>query len=143
MKRSLAALSLLLLMAGCVYGPEHLDLLYAQRDNWQREIDRVETSHGLKPRATSEIQTLSERSGEAEAAALRSAETVKTLEDAWFKSLSKDQQLEWRIHRDLIESGGTVEILHSFGGRSRYSTAPGSASAAEAAPVEREKRAPE
>jgi hypothetical protein len=113
---------LVLGLAGCVYGPEHIPMLRSNRDArlsdaraWDAAIHDVETRYGLArspglegamdaeaARRESDATNL-----EAKVSALREenrklTEKIAELEDPWFRSLPPREQVDWRIHRDLL-----------------------------------------
>ena len=113
---------LVLGLAGCTYGPEHIPMLQANRDArlnearaWDAAIHDVETRFGLarSPGLEGQLDADAARreSGamnlEAKVSALREenrklTEKIAELEDPWFRSLPPREQVDWRIHRDLI-----------------------------------------
>jgi hypothetical protein len=111
---------LVLVLVGCTYGPEHIPMLRANRDArlndaraWDAAIHDVETRFGL-PRSPgmegvreADAARIESSSLEARVAALRDenrklAEKIAELEDPWFRSLPPREQVDWRIHRDLV-----------------------------------------
>ena len=107
-------------LAGCVYGPEHIPMLRANRDArlndaraWDAAIHDVETRFGL-PRSPgiegvreADAARIDSSSLQARVTALREenrklAEKIAELEDPWFRSLPPREQVDWRIHRDLL-----------------------------------------
>jgi hypothetical protein len=109
-------------LAGCTYGPEHIPMLQSNRDArlnearaWDAAIHDVETRFGLarSPGIEAALDTDAARSEseamnlEAKIAALREENRklrarLDELEEPWFHSLPPTEQVEWRIHRDLL-----------------------------------------
>ena len=111
---------LVLGLEGCVYGPEHIPMLQANRDArlnearaWDAAIHDVEARFGLPPSPgiegvrEADAARIESSSLEARVTALREenrrlAEKIAELEDPWFRSLPPREQVDWRIHRDLL-----------------------------------------
>jgi hypothetical protein len=107
-------------LAGCVYGPEHIPMLQANRDArlnearaWDAAIHDVEArfglarSPGLEGVREADAARIESSSLEARVTALREenrklTEKIAELEDPWFRSLPPREQVDWRIHRDLL-----------------------------------------
>ena len=111
---------LVLVVVGCTYGPEHIPMLRANRDArlndaraWDAAIHDVETRFGL-PRSPgiegvreADAARIESSSLEAKVSALREenrrlAEKLAEMEEPWFRSLPPREQVDWRIHRDLL-----------------------------------------
>ena len=109
-----------LVLAGCVYGPEHIPMLRANRDArlndaraWDAAIHDVEARFGL-PRSPgiegvreADAARIESSSLEAKLTSLREEnrklnERIAELDDPWFRSLPPREQVDWRIHRDLL-----------------------------------------
>jgi hypothetical protein len=90
-KTGIAVLSLLTL--GCRYGPNHLDFLYAQRNVWQREIDRVEKTHNLRSRdaVKRELGLV-----ELETRKRERAEHERAFRE-WLASLAPEERAQWML----------------------------------------------
>lgn len=140
MARGVAAAVMATAGVGCQFGPEHLDFLYAQRDAWQRHIDTIEKQHGLEPLNPSDgesrvqkllIEKLQRENLElsAQNSFLSSEMTsLSILHEGWFKALSPDQQLQYKMHRDLVIMGAKAEIKQNvqqfFGPKPRQEPDP-------------------
>src|SRR5262245_2184090 len=102
---ALLALSATALLAGCQGGPVALPALYGQRDAIQRVIDDIEARYNVAPRPSlgrpeeQETKTAVARLTEEN---YRLREELEQSNREWFKTLSPDQQLQWKMHRDLL-----------------------------------------
>jgi outer membrane PBP1 activator LpoA protein len=99
-------------LAGCEYGPEHLDALYFQRDHFQRLIDGVEARNELasrdKPKREAVLAAVEdERRARAER---------EKLYQEWLKSLTPEQRFQWMMKQEelsvLRARTGTGEWMH-------------------------------
>ena len=96
----LAAFALLcLLFSGCSYGPAHLDAFYATRNQYQGMIDDIEKRYNMPSRDVDKGQTQELKSTIAQ---LRKenellGSQLDLLNDQWFKSLSPENQIKWRM----------------------------------------------
>ena len=114
--KPLFAVSTLAVLAGCQGGPVALPALYGQRDAIQRVIDDIETRYNIAPRPSMGLRPEDEATKAASArlldenAALR--KEIEEMNGEWFKSLSTEQQLRWKISHDLITSCARTEVRH-------------------------------
>ena len=94
---------LYLLTLGCKYGPKHLDFLYAQRDVWQREIDRIEKMYNFISRDTVkreiELFELETRKRERE-------ERERVFRE-WFASLTPEAKFQWMLAEEQAHGKNT------------------------------------
>jgi septal ring factor EnvC (AmiA/AmiB activator) len=127
----IVALSLLAVLSwGCKYGPEHLPPLRTQRDALIKIVSDIERQNGLSSSlpgvaeaqqqvaaAKETIEAIAksldeskQRSAQLEKEVQRLNENLKLFDDSWFKTLNTDQQLQWRMHRDMLEAGAKSEL---------------------------------
>ncbi len=146
MKKVLGLSSVLLFgivigLVGCKDGPEHIPLFQSQIDIWQKRIDAVEKEYGLPPSdpKKAELERLKTVNAElvkekqfdqARIAELES--DLVTLEEDWFKKLTVEQQIQWRMHRDLVRAGAKTEIRQNIEQLFRTQSKPGENSPASA-----------
>ena len=107
--KALFALATTASLAGCMGGPAALPALYGQRDAISRVIDDIEDRYQVAPRPSidrpedQETKTAVARLQEEN---YRLREEIEESNREWFKTLSPDQQLQWKMHRDLLTALG-------------------------------------
>ena len=85
--KAVAVACAFLLVAGCGYGPQHLNAFYATRDHYQKLIDDIEQRHHLQSRDAAKRERERREETEAERAAFT----------AWFASLTPEQRFQWML----------------------------------------------
>ncbi len=132
--KRLSALPVLAVAVGCQYGPEHLPVLRTQRDNFVRMVQEIEQKHGIPSsfplsdetrRAIEEGKALAHRVQELKQRNDVLSLELATLEESWFNKLSVEQQIQWRMHRDVLESGAKTEIHQNVEQSFRTQAKPG------------------
>jgi len=105
--KEIAALSAVALLAGCAGGPGALPALYGQRDAITRVIEDIEDKYQVAPRPN--LERPEEEKTKTNVAQLqeenyRLREELEEMNRDWFKNLNTDQQLQWKMHRDLLSA---------------------------------------
>ena len=104
---ALLVLSATALLAGCQGGPVALPALYGQRDAIQRVIEDIEERYNVAPRPSlgrpeeQETKTAVARLQEEN---YRLREELEQQNREWIKTLTPEQQLQWKMHRDLLRA---------------------------------------
>ena len=117
MNKASAFLAVVPLFAGCALGPAHLPALYAQRDNYTKMIEDIETRYHLPSRKNEQddaLQNLRKQVDELRGVNQRLVEENQRVREEsqefqWFRSLPPQEQIQWRMHRDAVKAGRTGE----------------------------------